>query len=278
MKRQDLDEGRQICSDAELLASDRHGQVGAKRSPQLESDRVGCSAVKDTNTQAVFEPAKEQFDLPTPTIKLGDDGRADFPLIGPEGQAAGMLKVVEADATQPSGPMLGRIGAVESDGLVGAQVGGAVNRAGCDDVVTHVGTISDDKECAGLGDASQATEVDITAVHDVECAGLDGQLVEPADIAVSGWRDVEECRDGAAQVECGMELYRRVGSGPVGPRAKRETQIYNRGVHGDDRNIEIKHVGLVKIQRPDFGHELTRQMAPMVASHVAHWRGTRRCV
>jgi len=91
MKRKDLDEGRQICSDAELLASDRHGEVNAKRSPQLEADGVGCSAVKDTDAQAVFEPAKEQFDLPAMPIKLGYDCGADFPLIGPEGQAAGVL-------------------------------------------------------------------------------------------------------------------------------------------------------------------------------------------
>lgn len=85
MKRQDLEKGRQICSDAELLAGDRHGEVSAKRSPHLETDGVGCSAVKDTDTQAVFEPAKEQFDLPAVSIKLGYDGGADLPLIGPEG-------------------------------------------------------------------------------------------------------------------------------------------------------------------------------------------------
>ena len=63
MKRQDLDKGRQICSDAELLAGDRHGEIGAKRSPQLESNGVGCRAIKYSDTQAVLEPAKEQFDL-----------------------------------------------------------------------------------------------------------------------------------------------------------------------------------------------------------------------
>jgi hypothetical protein len=56
--------------------------------------------VKPTTTQAVFEPPEEQFDLPVVTIKLGDDSRAEFPLIGPEGQAPGMLKVVKADTTK----------------------------------------------------------------------------------------------------------------------------------------------------------------------------------
>jgi hypothetical protein len=88
IKRQDLDKGRQICSDAELLAGDRHGEVSAKRSSQLEPDGVGCSAVKDSDTQAVFEPAIEQFDLPAVPIQFGDDGGAGLPLIGPECQLA----------------------------------------------------------------------------------------------------------------------------------------------------------------------------------------------
>lgn len=130
MKRQDLNKSRQICSDTELLASDGHGQVGANRSPQLEADRVGCSAIKAANTQSVLEPPKKQFDLPTVTIKLGDNVSADVPLIGPEGEAAGVLKIVEADAAQQAGPVLWGIGAIEPYGLVAAQVGGAVKPAG----------------------------------------------------------------------------------------------------------------------------------------------------
>lgn len=114
MKRQDLYKGCQICSDSELFASDSHGEVSAKRSPQLEADGVGCSAVKDSDTQSVFEPAKEQFDLPAVSIKLGYDGGADLQLIGPEGQTAGVLEVVNADATQKTGPMLRSSGAVKS--------------------------------------------------------------------------------------------------------------------------------------------------------------------
>lgn len=112
MKRQDLDKGRQICSDAELLAGDRHGEVRAKRSLQLEPDGVGCSAVKDSDTQAVFEPAKERFDLPAVPIQFGDDGGAGLRLHVLECQAAGVLKVIEADAAQKSGPVFGGIGSV----------------------------------------------------------------------------------------------------------------------------------------------------------------------
>ena len=75
MKRQDLDKGRQICSDAELLAGDRHGEISAKRSPQLEPDGVGCRTIKYPDPQAVLEPAKEQFDLPAVTSQTKGSGR-----------------------------------------------------------------------------------------------------------------------------------------------------------------------------------------------------------
>ena len=80
MKRQDLNKGGQICSDAELLAGDRHSEISAKRSPQLEADGVGCSAIKYPDTQAVLEPAKEQFDVPALAIQLGYGCGADRPL------------------------------------------------------------------------------------------------------------------------------------------------------------------------------------------------------
>jgi hypothetical protein len=41
--------------------------------------------------------------------------------------------------------MLGGVGAVKSDGLVRAQVGGAIYRAGRGDVVAHIRAISDNK-------------------------------------------------------------------------------------------------------------------------------------
>jgi hypothetical protein len=93
----------------------------------------------------VFEPPEEQFDLPVVTIKLGDDSRAEFPLIGPEGQAPRMLKVVKADKAKQVRANAWGVGAVKSDGLVGAQVGGAIYGAGRGDVVAHIRAISDNK-------------------------------------------------------------------------------------------------------------------------------------
>lgn len=79
MKRQDLDKRRQICSEAELFTSDGQSEVGAEGGPQLQAHRVGDGAVKSVDAQTVFEPAKEQLDLPAVTIQLGDDGGPDTP-------------------------------------------------------------------------------------------------------------------------------------------------------------------------------------------------------
>ena len=185
MKRQNLDEGGQIRSDAELLTGDGHGEISADRRPQLETNRIGGGAIKGTNPKLVLEPAKEQFDLPTIPIQSGDGASTERPLIGPEGEAACVINVVNTDATQQSRPMLWSVAAVESNRLVSAQVGGSVNSARCDDVTTNVGAIPNHKECARIGDASQAPEIDIATVHKIECPGFKRELIEPTNIAVS---------------------------------------------------------------------------------------------
>ena len=65
VKRENLDEGRQICSDAQLFAGSCHSEVYADGGPELQAHRVLAGPIECLDTQAMFEPAEEQLDLPT---------------------------------------------------------------------------------------------------------------------------------------------------------------------------------------------------------------------
>ena len=119
MQRDDLDKGRQICSEPELLAGERHREIDADGGEQLQPHGVLAGAIKGLETQAVFEPAEEQLDLPALAMELRNHGRRAAPQVGPEGQAPAVLPIVEADATHVPRPVTGHIGAIEADGLVG---------------------------------------------------------------------------------------------------------------------------------------------------------------
>ncbi len=106
VQREDLDKSSQICINAELFAGDGHRQIDTDRSPQLEADRGVGGAIKGLNTQAVFEPPKEQLDFPTLPIGVGDHRRRSGPKIGPKRQPAVMLGVV--DGACPVFPDIGK--------------------------------------------------------------------------------------------------------------------------------------------------------------------------
>ncbi len=136
VQRENLHECRQTCSNAELFAGSRHCEIDTDGGPKLEADRVVAVAVKGLDAQAVFEPAEEQLDLPALAVGFRDNRSRHVPEVGPKGETAGVFDVVDGDAPQVTGPMIGNVGAVESDDLVGAKRTRAVDGAGR----SHIGS------------------------------------------------------------------------------------------------------------------------------------------
>lgn len=94
-----------------------------------------------------------------------------MPKIVPKGQTAVMLEVVNENAPHRFGPQLRSGGAVNADGLIATQGGGAVDRTRLRGVGFYVGTVADDEERAGLCNAAQPRKVDVAAIHHQITAG-----------------------------------------------------------------------------------------------------------
>ena len=191
----------------------------------------------------MLHPAKEELDLPALAVELGDGGGRQVPMVGPESHSHGLLQIVDTDPAHQFGPVTGAVPAIETDRLVAAQRGGAIDWSGRGDVVPDVRPFPDDEEGAGLLDPLQAPQVDVAAIHDVEAAWLDRQIVQPDHVAVVGWRHGKERRQRSPQVERGVEPHGRVAARPVGPRTQRQTQIDQRRVHRVDWHLEVEHAG-----------------------------------
>jgi hypothetical protein len=256
-----LRECRQVGGprQAAALAGDRGAQVGDDRGPRLHPDR-GRGAVEGEQAQVLFDPAKEQLDLPALPIELGDDAGRQLPLIGPESEMSAVFHVEEADATHRLGPMLARVLATKADGLVAAQRSGTVDRARLRDITADVVAFAHHEEGAALVQATQAAQVDVATIHDVEGARLNGQRVELGHVAMRALGYGKPGGQGTAQVELGVELHRRVGTGPVGPMAEGEAQGDQRGIDGVEGRVQIERVGLGAIKRAGARHQPLRQL------------------
>src|SRR6516164_378532 len=92
------------------------------------------------------------------------------------------------------------------DGLIADQTGGAIDRTGIAPLCLQVGLGAGDEEGAGVFEPRQPLEIDVAAVHDIEGAGFQQQLVENIDVMHLAVADEDEGGDIAAQIEQRMEL------------------------------------------------------------------------
>ena len=198
----------------------------------VETVRTGAS-IRSTPSIAVRQG--------TPSVSyLGDDRLAVAH------RRAGAW-VIDTVATHRFGPQARRFGAIESDRLIAAHRGGAIDRARLRGIGLNVFAIAHDKEGAGLCDASQPAKIDVAAVNHQITARLDGHLIQPQHVRVTSLGNGREYRQGRAQIEHRVELDRRIGAGPVGPRTQGKTQVDESGVECIHRRFQIEYVGLITI-------------------------------
>ncbi len=276
MDRANLDESGEVGGEAELLAGDGGGEVDADRRPELDPDRVLAGIEERADAEALLHPGKEELDLPALALELGDGGGRQVPMVGPRSQAYRLLQIVETDPAHQFGLVLGPVPAIETDRLVAAQHGGAIDWPGSRDVVPDVRPFPNE-EGADLMDPSQAPQVDVAAIHEVEAAGLDRQIVQPDHAAVVDWRRGEKRQQRSPKVERSVEPHGRVAARPVGLRTQRQTQIDQRGVHRVARHLEGEHRRLVQVKQASPMHQLVGKGPSAGASPAPRWLGPACC-
>ena len=112
-----------------------------------------------------------------------------------------MFGIVELYSPQRNRIVLAGMDASEPDGLIAAQAGCLVDAVRIDASVLQIGFGTRDEESLGLMQDVEPSEIDITAIHDIETAGFESQLVENIHIPQLAVRDVNEGGNRSAQIE-----------------------------------------------------------------------------
>src|SRR2546429_187175 len=76
----------------------------------------------------------------------------------------------------------------------------------------------------------QAREIEVTAIHHVERAGFEDELVENVDLVHLAMCNDHNSWNAAVQIEQGMEFHRSFVFAKLGPGKKRQAQIDRRGI------------------------------------------------
>ena len=84
----------------QLFFDDGHQHVNRECHPHLRLHGVLGSAVESSDVQVLFDPAEEQFYLPTCPVQLGDGERKKEKNVGQEGQSELLVGIVVGDAAR----------------------------------------------------------------------------------------------------------------------------------------------------------------------------------
>lgn len=249
---------------------DRDEGVNRDGHPDLRSYRVLRCPVKRFDPQVLFDPAEEQFHLPAELVEFGDGQRGLKKVVRQEGQVAVILPIVEPHPTKMFGIVGFRFGVGQGDGLIGSQVHGFIDGSRAESSRLKIRFGSGDEEGTALMKSIEPGVVQISSVQDVERTWLDREHIEDSNIVRFPFCNMDKRRNGASQVEKGMEFDGAFPLSKKGPRKKRQAQIDRRRIEGVNRILQIQSDVLVAIERPRLGDEDVSEVGvnPPVASFV----------
>ena len=247
--------------DGEALLDDGHQDIDGDGDPDLRLDSVLGGTEERLDAKMLLDPLEEQFDLPAATIQFADGKGGQVETVGEKDETCVVLDIVELDAPQRDRVVLARAYASEHDRVIAAQAGGLVDGMRIPAPVLGVRLGADDEEGLREMQRVQSREVQEAAVHHVETAWLEGDLVQYIDLVQLALGDVDERRDMASQIEQRMQFDCRLGLAKAGPGKQRERQVDRRGVERIGRVRQFHRKAVVRIEFARHVDEAQREVA-----------------
>ena len=219
------------------LFHDGDKNISCDGNPYLGFDGVFAGSQKGFDTQMLFDPFEEQFDLPALLVQRGDQLRLECKIVGQEYDAFAIL-VLDDNAAQRAWTILACAIQRQLSSLVADEIGaGSVDRMGVPALEFHVALCSRYKESVQHVESMQSFEIQVAAIHPIKRAWLDSQIVQNIDFVGLAVGDMNKGRDRTAQIEQRMQFDCGFGGAKRRPWMHRQTQI-DRGC------IECIHSGI----------------------------------
>jgi len=237
---------------------DQH--VGADCDPDLRLDRVLVGAIKRLDAQMLLDPFEKQFDLPALAIQVRNQRGFEGEVVGQKSYSFARL-VLDYYTSQRGGIVLAGIKEGQHTCLVAHDVRtGSVHGVGVTPLELGIGLGTGDEEGVGLMDHKQSLEIQVPAIEQVVRARLDVQQVQGVDLVGLAVADVDECGDGAAQVQQGVQFDSRFVRSKRCPWINRQAQVYRRSVEGVDRCVQVDRHRVLRIKRARHCNQVLREV------------------
>lgn len=178
------------------------------------------------DVQMLLEPLEEQFHLPAAFGQPRDGQRRPGEVVAQiGGETLGFL-VEESDVPQASGISLSAERDCQLDELVGTPARVLFDRHGMHPRVVRRTLCSNHEEGPKLVEGVEAEKIQIPAVHHAEGAGFDRHLVQRMDVVEFPVADMDEHRNGAAQIQQRMQFDGALGAPEAGPAERAQSRSW----------------------------------------------------
>src|SRR6266571_7458344 len=112
-----------------------------------------------------------------------------------------------------------------------------------------------DKEASSEVQFVQAREIEVTAIHHIERAGFEAELIQNVDLVNLAMCNDHNSWDAAAQVEQGVQFHRSFVFAKLGPGKKRQTQIDRGGIERVNSLGQLSAEAVVGVERSGAGNQ-----------------------
>lgn len=252
---QNLQYPAQTFVDSMNLIETGDHQVNADCNPDLGANCVLSGAEKGFDTEVLFDPFEEEFDLPPAFINGCNGYGGQFEVVCEEDQPLAALGIDIADTPERLGVIALSLPCAQADDLVASQPGGFIDGPGLLDAELGVAFCTYNKGCPCLLNTIETCEIEIASVDNVDAAGFDDDLVEKMNVVDGTIGNTDEYWDGAGQIDLGMQFNRGLGFTEVRPREHGKAQVDCRGINGIDHLFKIEPVGVMGIEFTGFANE-----------------------
>ena len=265
---QNLQDFAERSVELQFAFHNRDQHIDADRGPDLSLHRVGARAVEGFDSQVLFDPFEEQFDLPSAFVQLSNRQGRQREVVGQEHEAAVVFEVHEADAAQRIGIRVRRLRTRQQDRLIAAQARGLVDRAvgAAREIEIALGPRHEERRT--LRESVQPQKVDVTTVHHVERSGLQRQVVEHRHIVRFSVGNPHKTGDIATQVQQRVQLHGPLAATKSRPRKQAQTQVDRGRVQGVGGILQLHRQRIVTVQLSRASDQNVREVgedAPVVS-------------
>lgn len=234
--------------------------VSADRDPYLRLHRILAGSQKGLDTQMLFDPLEEQFDLPALLVKRCNHLGFESEIVGQKSDPFASV-VLDDNTTQTRRVVLACVEEWKHTRLIANNVARrSIDWMRVPALELGIAFCSGDKKGPRRMQAVQPGEVQIAAIHQVICSWLDDQIVENIDLVGLAVGDMNEAGNRAAQVQQREQLDCRLGGPERRPRINRQAQVDGSGIERIYRCIEVHAKRLAGVQRTRHCNQMLRQI------------------